>query len=220
MSGWQSKKLLDVLYKTENVDPRKNPDSIFKYVDVSSVCNQEYKIKEVTEIKGKDAPSRARKLIKSGDILFATIRPTLKRIAQVDDLLDSQVCSTGYYVLRPKEIIHNRFLFYFLFTNNFMDKIARLQRGASYPAVNNGDVTSQKISFPSLEEQKQIVEILDEAFEGIDRAEANTKKNLANAIELFRNSVFSNFSNKSYKKYLVSDLVLSKKRSDANGSIW
>jgi len=60
----------------------------------------------------------------------------------------------------------------------------RIQTGASYPAVNDTQVKEQKIAFPSLPEQKRIVAILDEAFEGISAAVANAEKNLANGREL------------------------------------
>jgi len=61
----------------------------------------------------------------------------------------------------------------------------KLQRGASYPAVSDGDVRNQNISLPTFSEQKRIVAILDDAFAGIETAIANTEKNLANARELF-----------------------------------
>lgn len=66
-----------------------------------------------------------------------------------------------------------------------MNAMASLQTGASYPAVNDTQVREQTIPFPGIREQKRIVAILDEAFDGIDTAVANAKKNLANARELF-----------------------------------
>ena len=193
-SNWQMMKLIDVIQKTETINPKKNPDSTFEYIDVSSICNKQFVIQETSTVLGKDAPSRARKLVRTDDILFATIRPTLKRIAQVPNNLDKQVCSTGYFVLRPKDFVEGRFLFYFLFTENFMGEMEKLQKGASYPAVNDGEVSSQTIYLPSFDEQKRIVAILDEAFEGCDRAIRNTENNLANARELFesyRNSILT-----------------------------
>ena len=183
--GWQTKRLEQVIEKSGTVDPRKEPDEFFQYVDVSSVSNKTFRIEETSEILGIDAPSRARRLIRSGDVLFATIRPTLRRIAVVPSELDQQVCSTGYFVFRTKPVLDNRFLYYFLFTDRFMDAMESLQSGASYPAVNDTQVKKQEISFPPLEEQKRIVAILDEAFEGIEKAQANTEQNLANARELF-----------------------------------
>ena len=178
MSGWPSRVLADVLIRTETTDPTQFPSSEFDYVDVSSVSNETLAIEETQRLKGKDAPSRARRLIKTNDILFATIRPTLRRIAIVPNEFDGQVCSTGYFVLRASPQIDNRFVFYFLQTESFMSEMERLQKGASYPAVTDGDVRSQKIPVPPLSEQRRIVALLDEAFAHIATAKANTEKGL------------------------------------------
>jgi type I restriction enzyme, S subunit len=193
---WKRMKLIDVIQKTETINPQKNPDSGFEYIDVSSICNKQFRIQETSTILGKDAPSRARKFVRTGDILFATVRPTLKRIAQVPEYLDSQICSTGYFVLRPKDFVEARFLFYFLFTEDFMGAMEQLQKGASYPAVNDSEVSRQTISIPPLSEQKRIVSIVDEAFEAIDIAIDNTKQNLTNARELFESYLNAIFTQK------------------------
>jgi type I restriction enzyme S subunit len=129
-AGWQTKTLGEVLEKTGTVNPLLSPDAEFDYIDVSSVSNQTFRIEETQRLKGKDAPSRARRLVRAKDILFATVRPTLQRIAIVPDELDKQVCSTGYFVLRPKQGIDHNFLFYSLFTEKFMGQMASLQKGA------------------------------------------------------------------------------------------
>lgn len=195
-SYWKQMKLIDVIQKTETINPQKTPNASFEYIDVSSICNKRFAIQEISTIFGKDAPSRARKLVRTGDILFATVRPTLKRIAQVPKHLDGQVCSTGYFVFRPKDFVEEKFLFYFLFTEHFMGAMEQLQKGASYPAVNDGQVSNQTILIPPLPEQKRIVAILDEAFEGIDRAIANAEKNLANARKLFESYLNAIFTQK------------------------
>lgn len=169
----------------ETVDPRKTPNSEFKYIDVSSVSRVALSITESTTLMGAEAPSRARRLVRNGDVIFATIRPTLKRIAQVTPDLDGSVCSTGFFVLRPKDIVLSRYLFYWLLGKTFSDSISKLQRGASYPAVSDSDVKNQNILLPPLRDQKHIVAVLDEAFAGIDAVIANTENNLANARELF-----------------------------------
>ena len=184
--GWEVRKLADVLQKTELIDPTKKPEKEFTYIDVSSVNNTNFSIENTTLLKGKDAPSRARKLIKTNDVIFATVRPTLKRIAIIPEEFNNQVCSTGYFVLRGKEFINNKFLYYFILTEHFMEKMEALQKGASYPAVNDSEVRGQLISFPvSLPEQQRIVSILDEAFAAIATVKANAEQNLKNAKELF-----------------------------------
>lgn len=185
MAGWRIKPLGEVLQKTETVNPAQFPDEEFDYIDVSSVSNETYAVEATQRLKGRDAPSRARRRVRSGDVLLATIRPTLKRIAVISPELDGQVCSTGYFVLRPSSEIDHRFLFYSLFTEQFMGAMEGLQKGASYPAVTDAEVRSQPLSFPALSEQRRIAAVLDEAFEGIATAKANAEKNLQNARELF-----------------------------------
>jgi type I restriction enzyme S subunit len=112
----------------------------------------------------------------------------------VPEELDMQVCSTGYFVLRAGHEVDFRFAFYFLQTENFMAAMEQLQKGASYPAVTDGDVRSQQIPVPPLPEQQRIVGILDEAFEGIATAKAAAEKNLQNARALFESHLQSVFT--------------------------
>ena len=127
----------------------------------------------------------------------------------VPEHLDKQVCSTGYFVLRPKPEIDHRFVFYSLFTENFMGQMESLQKGASYPAVTDGEVKAQLIPVPPLPEQQRIVGILDEAFEGLATAKANTEKNLHNARALFESHLQSVFANawRSSELVTLSDLA-------------
>jgi type I restriction enzyme S subunit len=160
-ADWKTVSFGDVLVKTENINPVKEPSRVFQYVDVSSVSKEILKITEPQIILGKDAPSRARKLIKKNDVLFATVRPTLRRIALVPEELDGEVCSTGYFVLRSNGKLLQKFIFYFLLRSEFMEEMEKIQTGASYPAVNDKQVLEQIISFPPLDVQKSIVAKLD-----------------------------------------------------------
>jgi type I restriction enzyme S subunit len=193
-TGWKTQTLGDILEKSETINPLQTPADEFDYIDVSSISNQTFQIEATQRLKGKDAPSRARRLVRANDVLFATIRPTLRRIAIVPDGLDGQVCSTGYFVLRPKPEIDHRWVFYSLFTESFMGQMECLQKGASYPAVTDAEVRSQLITYPSRKEQHRIVAILDEAFDGIATAKANAEKNLQNARALFESHLHSVFT--------------------------
>jgi type I restriction enzyme S subunit len=193
-AGWQTKTLGDVLEKTETVNPLQSPETEFDYIDVSSVSNTTFQVEQTQRLKGKDAPSRARKLVKTDDVIFATIRPTLRRIAIVPPHLDKQVCSTGYFVLRPKPFLDHRFMYYWLFAEEFMGQMEALQKGASYPAVTDKEVRDQAIPFPSLPEQQRIVTLLDEAFDGIATARASAEQNLQSARALFESHLQSVFT--------------------------
>jgi len=82
-----------------------------------------------------------------------------------------------------------RFLYYQLVTLN----LPSLAKGVK-PGINRNEIYSQIVKIPPLPEQRRIVGILDEAFDGITKAKANAEKNLQNARELFEshlNEVFS-----------------------------
>ncbi|HQO10779.1 MAG TPA: restriction endonuclease subunit S, partial [Clostridiales bacterium] len=181
---WEEKKLGEVLQKTETINPTLEPDKEFVYIDVSSVNNETLTIENSSVIIGKSAPSRARKLVKTNDIIFATIRPTLKRIAIVSEEFHNQVCSTGYFVLRAKPFLNYQMLFYYLLTNKFDSQMEKLQKGASYPAVTDGDVRNQVIPFPPLKEQQRIVAKLDALSEQTKQLEAVYSKKIADLDEL------------------------------------
>jgi type I restriction enzyme S subunit len=160
--GWEEKQLGEVLMKTETVDPTKNPNKEFIYLDVSSVNKETKEIENATVLLGKNAPSRARKLVKTNDVIFATVRPTHSRVALITEEYNQQVCSTGYFVLRSKDYLNNRLVFYFLLTRGFNKKMEKLQKGASYPAVPDSEVKGIYIPFPkSLKAQETIVKKLD-----------------------------------------------------------
>jgi type I restriction enzyme, S subunit len=158
---WADSSIGKVVLKAKQRDPRKKPDEVFQYVDVSSVSNESFKITGATPTVGSNAPSRARKAIETDDVLFATVRPTLQRIALVPPELDGQIASTGYCVLRSDtKKIAPRFLYSFLITDHFNARMAGLERGASYPAVGDSDVMDSWLPLPPLPEQKKIAHIL------------------------------------------------------------
>ncbi|NMF83232.1 restriction endonuclease subunit S [Nodosilinea sp. P-1105] len=92
----------------------------------------------------------------------------------------------------PSKALLPKFL-YFYFLNIDMRELGS---GSSIPQINNYDIAPLTIAFPTCAEQKRIVAILDEAFERIDGAIANTEKNLANARELFESYLNSIFTRK------------------------
>jgi type I restriction enzyme S subunit len=162
---------------TEQKDPRLAPETSFEYIDISSIDREQKIIAATTTILGKDAPSRARKIVQSGDVLVSTVRPNLNAVAIVPPKLDRQIASTGFCVLRPNsKILDSRYLYYRTLTFEFIDYLTARMRGANYPAVTDGVVKDVSIPLPPLSEQRRIVEILDQADDlRKKRADANAK---------------------------------------------
>jgi type I restriction enzyme, S subunit len=113
-------------------------------------------------IARENAPSRAQQVIRTGDVLFGTTRPTLRRYAVIPPDFDGQICSTGFCVLRPDAgVVLTNYLFHLLGTEDFHEYIERNERGASYPAISDALVKRFRIPLPPLEVQREIVRVLD-----------------------------------------------------------
>jgi type I restriction enzyme, S subunit len=156
--GWEEKTLAEVCQKTSNIKWQEYQTEEFEYIDLSSVSRETLKVTETATVNKQNAPSRAKKIVYTNDVIFATTRPTLKRATIIDEELSGQLCSTGFVVLRPKAYISADWIFFFLLTSIFMQRMELLQRGASYPAVSDNDVKDSKLSVPNSEVvEKEIV---------------------------------------------------------------
>ncbi len=175
--AWAESSIGEATLKTKQRDPRKTPSEVFQYVDVSSISNESFKITRSTPTLGSDAPSRARNELNTADVLFATVRPTLKRIAVVPEELDGQIASTGYCTLRSDQSkVHPLFLYSFLITNHFNARMAGLERGANYPAVRDSDVKKSWLPLPPLPEQNKVAHILSTIQQKVDNARSKKSK--------------------------------------------
>jgi len=164
---WKVVKLKDVVeIDGESRDPSKEmPDRTFLYVDIDSADGGTGKIRKPKTILGKEAPSRARRVIHENDVIMSTVRPYLKAFAIVPRELDNQMCSTGFAVLSCGNNILSYFLLNVLFSNQIINQCNRMMVGGQYPALNQSQVSEIKIPLPPLSEQQKIADI----FFSIDR---------------------------------------------------
>ena len=159
---WPPQKLEEVCEKIKQVQPKKVFEKEFSYIDIASINDEGVIRAQITSV-GK-APSRARKVVKTGDTIFSTVRPYLKHIAYVPEMLNNSVASTGFCVVRPNpDLADPLFINYVVESDHFVKKILPFQRGANYPAVSDKNVYGIKVSLPPLDTQKQIVAKLSAA---------------------------------------------------------
>ena len=148
------------------------PDKDFCYIDVGTLDNVHQRLAaEENHVSAKDAPSRARKIVRVGDVLYSTVRPYLHNICIVDrEFSRMPIASTAFCVMQPNEsVLLNKFLFYWLLTPEF-DRYSNgdPSKGALYPAIGEKDLLRGVIPIPSIEEQSLIVEKIDGAFSALD----------------------------------------------------
>lgn len=183
--GWEERTLGEVCEKTKNIRWQDYTSEEFEYIDLSSVSRETLKVTTTTTVNQKNAPSRAKKIILKGDVIFATTRPTLKRATIIEDELSGSLCSTGYSVLRPKNNLTSKWIFFFLLTSTFMKRMEKLQRGASYPAVTDSDVKGSKLSVPSIKAiEKKNIQKMSRLQENTNDLVAHFQKKLQNLEEL------------------------------------
>lgn len=181
--NWDVVELRRVIEKPKQINPTKTPSWHFKYVDVSGISNEHMSIQNYSNYLGKNAPSRARKQVKIHDVIFATVRPYLRRVAIVPSELDGQICSTAFCIIRANAILADfKYLFYVVSSDGFVQRVSENQRGSSYPAVTDKDVLNQSIPLAALPIQRQISEVLSAIDKKIE-SEENRKKALD---QLFR----------------------------------
>lgn len=139
----------------------------FTYCDVTSVQTGHVKIPETTTTFSQ-APSRARRIARPGDVIYATIRPNLKATALVPQVETPLIVSTAFAVLRPKEGLLPKYLAYAVQDGTFAHQLSRSAVGVSYPAIDEQTVKAARIPVPDMESQRRIVEFLDAELEQID----------------------------------------------------
>lgn len=143
---------------------RDDPDGVFTYVDLSAVDQDAKVVSGARELACAEAPSRARQLIRAGDVLVSTVRPNLNGVALVPPELDGATASTGFCVLRPRASqLDARYLYHWVKSPRFVSDMVRKATGASYPAVSDRIVCESKLPLLPLPEQRRIAEILDTA---------------------------------------------------------
>lgn len=158
---WEEKKLGEIA----EVNPKSDslPEQ-FIYIDLESV--ESGVLLKLNQIDKINAPSRAQRLLKNGDILFQMVRPYQKNNYHFFKKDNKEyVASTGYAQIRYSDC--SEYLYQFLHTDTFVEKVINKCVGGNYPAINSTDLSNMTVFFPSLPEQQKIASCLSSLDEGI-----------------------------------------------------
>ena len=148
------------------------------YIDIASVKGGQ--ILELQKLTN-DFPSRAKRIVKKGDILYSSVRPNLKGYVYISDDIQNGIASTGFADIRVKEpnTILSKYLYYIMTSDYISDDLISKAKGAQYPAVSFDDFETIKIPVPSFERQKEIIEYCeynDTLIKQLEKEIENNKK--------------------------------------------
>ena len=160
-----------------------NPDSIgrnfnhkmIEYVDISSVGIGN--LAETQEVDIQNSPSRAKRLVKSGDIIISTVRPNRRSFFYFKNPKENTVVSTGFAVLRALENNNPRYLYYSVTDQSFTAYLTKNAKGSAYPAVDADIIYDGEVFVPeNIETQTCIASVLSAYDDLIENNEKRIKR--------------------------------------------
>ncbi|EGR2885316.1 restriction endonuclease subunit S [Vibrio parahaemolyticus] len=167
---WNVKKLKFMTSVNSNSLSENSPSNmLLEYVDIGSV-SFEYGIEKTESHIFKEAPSRARRLAQTGDVVVSTVRTYLKAIAYVDSEASKYVYSTGFAVISPKGNLSSDYLGYLVKSNSFTHQVDLVAKGMSYPAINTTELSNLYLLDVPESEQHLIAKFLNHKIANIDEA--------------------------------------------------
>lgn len=173
--GWEVQELGDVSQiNPEAIKPKSAPDEIH-YIDIASVSPGQ--IDKAETMQFANAPGRARRIVRSGDVLWSCVRPNRRSCAMIVEPRENTVASTGFAVLRTGSI-SKHYLYQYVRADQFVSYLVNRATGAAYPAVKAADFKEAKIIVP----QRDILSDFDKAvapmrslIHRLDRKNANLR---------------------------------------------
>ena len=169
---WSEVHLSDVaIVDPESLSPATVPaGEVIDYISLEDVSKGS--ILGSTEHQFEDAPSRARRGLRPGDVLFGTVRPNLQSHGRYAGGLRRPVASTGFTVIRSKTgVTDSRYLAQWVLSGGVASQIERIIAGSNYPAVSSGDVRRLELHLPPVDEQQAIGRVLQDADDEIEALE-------------------------------------------------
>ncbi|PJZ23974.1 hypothetical protein CH352_18095 [Leptospira hartskeerlii] len=188
---WEVKKVKFCAIINQKTLAESTPSNFeFDYVDISNVNLEAGVIGSERYLFGK-APSRARRKVKSGDVILSTVRTYLKAIATINKNQENYIVSTGFCVISPmRNLFDTVFFSYFLKSEYFIETVSSISTGVSYPATNANDIANLITLLPSLSEQRAIANYLDRETQKIDHLIAKQER-LISLLEEKRQAIIS-----------------------------
>lgn len=166
-------------------DPGKFPSDFFRYVELADIDTSIGIIRSASEIKGEEAPSRARRILKRGDVIVSSVEGSLDKAALVDEEYDGSLASTGFFQFRAKGM-HPEVLLVLAKSMVLQAQLKRECTGTILTAVPNESL--KRIILPTLppDVQQRISALISQSHEARRKARdllEEVKRKVEQAVE-------------------------------------
>jgi type I restriction enzyme S subunit len=179
---WQVRRLKYLAaLNPESLSEDTDPMQEMVYVDIGGVDSLG-RLVEPEPLTFASAPSRARRLVRHGDVIVSTVRTYLRAIARISDPAPGLVVSTGFAVVRPDNGLTTDYAAYALRAPYFVERVVANSTGVSFPAINESEMATYELAVPPEPEQRAIAAFLDRQTARIDALVAK-KERLVELLE-------------------------------------
>ena len=158
-----------MLVNEQNLPNGTDPDYTFDYLNIGSVTTGQL-IAGPDRIRFGNSPTRARRVVRSGDTIFSMVRPYLKAVWHAEETSPDLIASTGFAVFTPKLNTCPKFVSYLCQSDVFTNQVTANSVGVAYPAIAESKLRTIRIAVPSLDEQISILRHLDKSTTKTDDA--------------------------------------------------
>jgi restriction endonuclease S subunit len=147
-----------VQFSNQQWNPKESDSEYFTYIEISGIALSSGMVTP-SEVLVSEAPSRARMLVRTGDIIISLTRPHRGAIALIGSDLDGCVASTGFAVIRRiiRDDITRDYLWCVLRSQLCLQQMLQRSSGGNYPAITQPELTKISIPTPSISVQREIV---------------------------------------------------------------
>ena len=144
----------------DKYDPYKEQERNFRYIELSNINPSIGVIDDYLELKGKDLPSRARMLIREGDVIISSVEGSIDKVALVDNIHDGCIASTGFFVFRANENTLPEYALVLCKSILIQKQLEKLSSGTILAAVPKNLVETLIIPDVPIEAQKEIANLI------------------------------------------------------------
>ena len=186
-SGWREVTLGECVVINDSTYSPKERWQYVNYLDTGNITENRILSVQQIDVRNDKLPTRARRKIRPGDVVYSTVRPNQRHYGVIDDPPLNFLVSTGFAVLRGKNGVANtEFIYWYLAQDHVVDYLHSIAENSTsaYPSIRPNDLRQLTLSLPPLPEQRRIAHILgtlDDKIE-LNRRMNETLEEMARAV--------------------------------------